>query len=235
MSNSDAAGRLAVVTGASSGIGRTIAEHLLAQGWQVLGLDRSPPAIEHPQFESVVADLGDAADIAALRARLSGAHALVHAAGLLRVGKLGSLDLAAGELMWRVHVQAAVALAEAIVPAMVTRGTGRVVLIGSRVAHGMPGRSQYAATKAALIALARSWAAEVAASGVTVNVVSPAATETAMVRDTARAASAPRLPPIGRLIQPSEIAATVAFLLSPEAAAITGQELTVCGGSSLAT
>jgi NAD(P)-dependent dehydrogenase (short-subunit alcohol dehydrogenase family) len=235
VSNSDQAARQAVLTGASSGIGRAIAEHLLAQRWRVLGLDQAAPTIEHPQFEGIQADLGDAAAIGAMRARLTGAHALVHAAGLLRVGTLGSLDLAAGELMWRVHVQAAVALAEAMVPAMVTRGAGRVVLIGSRVAHGMPGRSQYAATKAALIALARSWAAEVAASGVTVNVVSPAATETAMVRDTARAASAPRLPPIGRLIQPSEIAATAAFLLSPEAAAITGQELTVCGGSSLAS
>lgn len=234
MSNSDAARRQAVVTGASSGIGRAIAGHLLAQGWQVLGLDQAAPAIEHPHFQGIKADLGDASAIGAMRARLGGAHALVHAAGLLRVGTLGTLDLAAGELMWRVHVQAAVALAEAMVPAMVTRGCGRVVLIGSRVAHGMPGRSQYAATKAALIALARSWAAEVAAGGVTVNVVSPAATDTAMVRDAARAASAPRLPPIGRLIQPGEIAATVAFLLSPEAAAITGQELTVCGGSSLA-
>ena len=107
------------------------------------------------------------------------------------------------------------------------------MLIGSRVAHGMPGRSQYAATKAALIALARSWAGEVAATGVTVNVVSPAATRTAMLDDPARAGSAPRIPPLGRLIEPAEIAEVVAFLLSPAANAITGQDIAVCGGASL--
>ena len=125
-------------------------------------------------------------------------------------------------------------LADALRPAMAAKGDGRVVLIGSRVAQGMAGRGQYAATKAALIALARSWAAEVAPRGVTVNVVSPAATQTAMAHDPARAATAPKLPPIGRLILPDEIAALVLYLLSPAAAAITGQDLQICGGSSLA-
>ena len=81
--------------------------------------------------------------------------------------------------------------------------------------------------------LALSWAAEVVARGVTVNVLSPAATETPMLVDPSRASSQPRLPPIGRLIQPQEVAALVAFLLSEAAAAITGQDLQICGGSSL--
>jgi NAD(P)-dependent dehydrogenase (short-subunit alcohol dehydrogenase family) len=99
--------------------------------------------------------------------------------------------------------------------------------------RGLAGRSQYAASKAALVSLARSWAAEVVAQGVTVNVVSPAATDTPMLADPARATSAPRLPPMGRLIQPQEVAALVAYLLRPEAAAITGQDIAICGGASL--
>ena len=123
---------------------------------------------------------------------------------------------------------------DTLIPKMTECGNGRVVLIGSRVAAGKAGRSQYAATKAALIALARSWAAEVAPRGVTVNVVSPAATATAMLDDPKRASEAPVLPPIGRLIQPEEVAALVSFLLSTHAAAITGQDIQICGGSSLA-
>ncbi|WP_431273613.1 SDR family NAD(P)-dependent oxidoreductase [Variovorax ureilyticus] len=223
----------AVVTGSSSGIGRAIAESLLASGWRVSGLDVAPPAIVHAAFMPVDVDLAKGESVAAAAAALQDADALVHAAGVLRVGPLGQLDHAGGELMWRLHVDAATRIADAIVPAMARRKSGRVVFIGSRVAQGMPGRGQYAATKAALIALARSWAAEVADQGVTVNVVSPAATATGMLADPARAGSAPRLPPIGRLIEPAEIAALVAFLLSPSAAAITGQDIAICGGSSL--
>jgi len=225
--------RHAVVTGSSSGIGRAIAEALLASGWRVSGLDVAQPAIAHPAFTAVEVDLSKGESVAAAAAALQDADALVHAAGVLRVGPLGQLDHAGGDLMWRLHVDAATRIADAIVPAMARRKHGRVVFIGSRVAQGMPGRGQYAATKAALIALARSWAAEVADQGVTVNVVSPAATATGMLADPARAGSAPRLPPIGRLIEPAEIAALVAFLLSPSAAAITGQDIAICGGSSL--
>lgn len=228
-----AGARHAVVTGSSSGIGRAIAQALLDTGWRVSGLDVAQAGIVHPGFTAVPVDLSQGADIERAAQALPAVDALVHAAGVLRVGPLGQLDHAGGELMWRLHVDAATRLADAIVPGMAARGQGRVVFIGSRVAQGMPGRGQYAATKAALVALARSWAAEVAAQGVTVNVISPAATATGMLQDPARAGSAPRLPPIGRLIEPAEIAALVGYLLSPPAAAITGQDIAICGGSSL--
>lgn len=223
----------AIVTGSSSGIGKAIAQALVAGGWNVTGFDVAAPTIEGPRFTPVRVDLCDGDAAARAAAGVQDADALVHAAGVLRVGALGTLDSGAGELMWRLHVDSIVRIANVVLPRMAEAGSGRVVLIGSRVAQGKAGRSQYAATKAALVALARSWAAEVVAAGVTVNVVSPAATETAMLDDPARKSESPVLPPLGRLIRPEEIAATVAFLLSPPAAAITGQEIQVCGGSSL--
>jgi 3-oxoacyl-[acyl-carrier protein] reductase len=223
----------ALVTGSSSGIGLAIALALLDAGWRVTGFDRAAPALLHEAFTPVQVDLSDGAATDAAARALEGVSAFVHAAGVLRVGRLGALDAGAGELMWRLHVEAATRIADVLVPRMAEAGRGRVVLVGSRVAQGKAGRSQYAASKAALVALARSWAAETAPRGVTVNVVSPAATQTAMTADPSRAAEAPVLPPIGRLIRPEEIAALVRFLLSPEADAITGQDIQICGGSSL--
>lgn len=233
MSNEAVQPRVAVVTGSSSGIGRAVAERLLELGWRVRGLDAAPATVEHPHFEAVRIDLSNADDTAALAPSLTSADALIHAAGVLRVGALGGLDPGAAALMWQLHVQAASILANAVLPAMAKRGCGRMVLVGSRVSQGMPGRSQYAASKAAMVALARSWASEVIERQVTVNVISPAATQTSMLGDPARAAAAPRVPPIGRYIQSSEIAELTAYLLSPAAAAITGQDIAICGGASL--
>ena len=220
----------AVVTGASSGIGAAIAQRLLREDWHVTGIDRAPPTIEADRFSAVTAAL-DEPGIAAALAGLGDITALVHAAGFMRTSPLGALDHEAGAAMWRVHVAAAAMLADALLPRTVDGG--RIVLMGSRTASGAAGRSQYAASKAALLGLARSWAAELAPRRITVNIVAPGATETPMLRDPARAGTPPRLPPLGRFIRPEEDAGTVAFLLGEDAAAITGQQIVICGGASL--
>lgn len=221
----------ALVTGSSSGIGEAIARRLLHDGWNVVGYDRAPPRIAAPNFEAVTVDLADSPALSKVLAAERNIKAVVHAAGFMRVALLGELDLHQGADMWRLHVQAAALVADALAPRL--PAGGRIVLIGSRTATGAAGRSQYAATKAALVGMARSWAIELAPRGITVNVIAPAATDTPMLRDNARGAVEPRTPPIGRFVRADEVAALTAFVLSEDAAAITGQQIVICGGSSL--
>jgi 3-oxoacyl-[acyl-carrier protein] reductase len=225
--------RLALITGAGAGIGIAIAAKLLADGWRVVGWDRSASGLSDAAYVHTQLDLTDETAVARELAKLPDVDAFVHAAGVLRVGELGALDLSAGEQLWRIHVQAATQIANTLVSEMKTRGFGRMVFIGSRVASGMAGRGQYAAVKAALVALARSWAAELAPRGITLNVISPAATQTAMLQDPARAVAAPKVPPLGRYIGPTEVADLAAYMLSDAASAMTGQDVQLCGGASL--
>lgn len=223
--------RRALVTGVSSGIGQAIARALLDAGWAVDGISRSCVEGWGPDFQSHQLDLADHGRAANMLAQLPTPDAVVHAAGLMHAAPLGELDAAISARLWHLHVATSELLAQTFAPRM--QAGGRIVLVGSRTSRGAAGRSQYVATKAAMVGLARSWAAELAPRGITVNVIAPGATETPMLRQPGRASSPPKLPPIGRYIQPQEVADLVTFILSPSAAAITGQELVICGGASL--
>jgi 3-oxoacyl-[acyl-carrier protein] reductase len=231
MSDHPNPGRRVLVTGSSSGIGSAIAKRLHGDGWTVVGLD-IVAAESAPWLDSqIVADLTRLQDLEEKVAQHAPFLALVHSAGFMRTAPIESLDLEDGRAMWAVHVQGLTLLAKLLVPAM--PAGGRILAIGSRTSRGAAGRSQYAGAKAAINALIRSWAIELAPRGVTANVISPAATETPMLSDPSRAGVLPVLPPIGRYVEPAEIAAYATFILSLEAGAITGQELLICGGSSL--
>jgi NAD(P)-dependent dehydrogenase (short-subunit alcohol dehydrogenase family) len=220
-----------VVTGSGSGIGAAIAMRLSNDGWYVIGIDRDLTATEATLDRAIELDLCDVGAVSDCMASLRGVRALVHAAGFMRTAALGQLGLADADAMWAVHVRALIVMADILVPAMPIGG--RILAIGSRTSDGAAERSQYAATKAALTGLIRSWAIELAPRGITANIIAPAATQTPMLSASGREQTAPVLPPIGRYVQPEEIAAYAAFILSPDAAAITGQRLMICGGSSV--
>ncbi|RRQ25696.1 SDR family oxidoreductase [Rhodococcus sp. Eu-32] len=220
----------AIVTGVSSGIGASIAAKLLGEGWRVTGLSRTRPS-EGFGGDWVGIDLSDTAAVANLVATLDDPTAVIHAAGVQRSGRLGVLDAAHGEQMWRVHVAAAEVLVNGLADRIADGG--RVVLIGSRTMTGVAGKSQYVATKSALVGMARSWAMELVDRGITVNVVAPGPTDTPMLNDPGRKSTPPVTPPLGHFIDPVEIAELVAFLLSPHARSITGQTIVQCAGTSL--
>lgn len=223
--------RHAIVTGASSGIGEAIVKRLLAEGWQVTGLSRREVECGHPNFTSLSVDLSDSVTFSATLNTLSVPQAIVHAAGMMAAAPLGELDPAVSARLWGLHIHAAEILFNHFAPRM--SAGGRLIAIGSRTSRGAAGRSQYVATKAALVGMVRSWAAELAPRGITANVVAPGATQTPMLSAPGRQTSPPKMPPMGRLIAPEEVAAMVNYLLSAEAAPITGQELVLCGGASL--
>lgn len=225
---------VALVTGVSSGIGAAITGRLLADGWSVLGVSRREPAPAEG-LEWLAADLAAPGGAAALAATVLDRHvalgAVVHAAGVQRSARLGALDAADGETMWRLHVETPAVLLDLLLPTLVTGA--RLVLVGSRTSTGVAGKSQYVASKSALLGMARSWAMELAERRITVNVVAPGPTDTPMLADPGRRATPPVVPPLGRLVRTEEVAAMVSLLLGEHGGAITGQQIVICGGASL--
>src|SRR4051794_29787325 len=223
--------KVAVVTGASSGIGAAATRRLLRDDWEVIGLSRRDPELHHRQFNWAPADL---ADLEQLESRLSGlgeVDAIVHATGFQRAAPLGALKVEDGMDMWRVHVGAAEVIVNALSDRI--RDGGRIVLVGSRTMVGNAGKSQYAATKSALLGMARSWAMELVDRAIAVNVVAPGPTDTPMLSDPARRHTPPKPPPMGRFIDADEVAGLIAFLLAPHGRSITGQAIIQCAGASL--
>ena len=238
-------GQVALVTGASRGIGRAIAKLLAERGFRVVGTSTSEAGAAgigealaaHAGCRGIVLDVtdGDAvgAAIDTVVRDLGALHVLVNNAGITRDQLSMRMKDEDWDLVVATNLSAVFRASRAVLRPMMKQRYGRIVNITSVVgASGNPGQANYAAAKAGVAGMTRALAREVGSRGITVNCVAPGFIETDMTRALGEAQSAALLSqiPLGRLGQPLEIAHAVAFLASPEASYITGTELHVNGG-----
>jgi len=232
--------RTFLITGASKGIGRALSQALADAGHLVVGIARQAEGIEFPGV-LVPVDLGNREETEkALSALVSKYRfdGLVNNVGLVRPQLLGEVRLDDFDAVMRVNLHSAIQATQALLPGMRDRGWGRVVNISSLTVLGITHRTAYAAAKAAIISFTRSWALELATTGITVNSVAPGPTETELFRANNPPGSEGEIRylsgvPVGRFGQPEEIAAAIKFLLSEDSGFITGQTLFVDGGASI--
>jgi 3-oxoacyl-[acyl-carrier protein] reductase len=244
----DLSGRVALVTGASRGIGRAIAARLSAQGAVVLAAARGENAgavageirAAGGKAEAIALDVTDATAgeeaVASALERHGRIDILVNNAGITRDQLLLRLKRDDWDAVLATNLTSAFTLTQAVLKPMIRQRSGRIICISSVVGQsGNPGQTNYAASKAGLIGFAKSVALEVASRNITVNVVAPgmiATDMTGVLPEKTRESLIDRIP-LGRLGDAADVAAAVCFLASDEAAYITGQVLAVNGGMYL--
>jgi 3-oxoacyl-[acyl-carrier protein] reductase len=231
--------RTFLVTGASKGIGRALSTQLAEAGHHVIGIARGKDPFFPGTLESI--DLFDTNASAQALVNLAQKYAfdgVVNNVALFRLHRIGEINLEDIYDVLRLNLHPAIQTVQAILPTMREKGWGRIVNTTSLTVLGDAQRTAYAASKAALNGFTRTWALELAETGITVNSVAPGPLETEFFRGNAPAGSEAKrrflsLIPMRRLGTPEEIAAAIAFLLSDSAGYITGQTLFVDGGGSI--
>jgi NAD(P)-dependent dehydrogenase (short-subunit alcohol dehydrogenase family) len=240
MQNGNLNGQKALVTGATSGIGRAVALQLARDGAEVLvhGRDAGRGAETVDAITAaggmarfVAADLGDATDVQRLAGEIVDVDILVNNAGISVFGPTAQFDVGAFDRMFASNVRAPFFLVAAIAPKMAARGSGSIVSVSSMAGHvGLVGGAAYGATKAAIEAMTRAWAAEYSPSGVRVNAIAPGPVYTPTPSGPEFIKALGETTPLNRASQPEEIAEVVAFLVSPRASYVTGATVAADGG-----
>ena len=205
---------------------------------------RRRPDWSDPALHAVEVDLTDARATERAAAGIAKQYAIstvIHNAGVIRPALLPDVRQKDLHELTQLHLGAAIIIVQAVLPGMRERQFGRIVMISSRAALGLQTRTSYAATKAGMIGMARTWALELAPFGITVNVVAPGPIgDTDMFRDVVPAGSErenaiAKSIPIGRLGRSDDVARAVLFFADPQNSFVTGQLLYVCGGASIAS
>lgn len=233
--------KVAVVTGATSGIGESVARLLLEQGAVVLGLGRNREKGAELEklsgFHFFYCDFGDSAGVEAVCRDIAQAHPridiLVNSAGISVEGTVESLSLEEWETSFRVNVTGTFLMCKYIVPLMRQAGYGRIVNLGSTAGTvGAPTLHTYSASKGAIIQLTKSMAATYAKENILVNCVCPGGTLTPMLLNMEQQDNEAfaKLFPIGHLAQPEEIARVILFLCGDDASFMAGSIVLVDGG-----
>jgi NAD(P)-dependent dehydrogenase (short-subunit alcohol dehydrogenase family) len=240
MSLSNLEGERALVTGATSGIGRAIALQLARDGAEVVvhGRDtaRGAETVEAiisagGKASFAAADLSDAADVRRLANEVGDVDILINNAGIALFAPTAELEVAAFDAMFASNVRAPFFLVAAFAPGMAARGHGSIVNLSSMAGGvGLVGGAAYGATKASLEAMTRAWAAEYSASGVRINAIAPGPVYTPSPSGLEFITALGETTPMHRASQPEEIAEVVAFLASPQASYVTGTTVAADGG-----
>lgn len=229
-----------LVTGASKGIGRAICERLIEDGYSVVGVARTRPADLPANIEFHAVDLADSTALDQFLATVGTQpfYGLVNNVGLVPIAHLEDVRLEDLHRAVQLNIETAIRCTQQLAPAMKAAQQGRVINIASRAALGKVGRTVYSMTKAGLIGMTRTWALELASSGVTVNAIAPGPIATeffANVNDPNDAPTQSLLAsiPVGRVGRPEEVAHAAAYFLEERCGFVTGQTHFVCGGLSI--